>query len=336
MKRKKFLITGANGFIGTHLVKLLHQKNLNIRTTDCFKTASNYILENKIEYIQADLTDKKSLEKVVKGIDTIFHIAALFKLWAEAELLFKINKEGTKNLLNIAKEKGVKKVIVWSSSSIYGVTEERIARKENEDLSSFRDEDYAQSKYQQERLALSFHEPGKFSIIIIRPTSVYGPGTKMGLGQAMYSAKLGLMRQVPGSRPVYISHIHAEDVARAAYFLSTKKEAEGQIYNVAEDKAANTDELFHIAAKVMGIKIKRGRTPPWLLRASARGAEFIGKITKKEPLFERHGTKYMIDHHIISSEKIKKLGFQCKWDIRKDLPKIIKWYIKNDWKIFKN
>lgn len=331
----KILITGANGFIGTHLTKLLHQKNLDIRTTDLPKTTSDYIKESGIEFIPADLTDKKSLEKVVDDVEIIFHPAAVFNLSAPAELLFKVNVFGTKNLLEIARDRGVNKVINWSSSSIYGVTKEKNIRKEDEELERFRKEDYAQSKYEQERLALNFHQPDKFRIIVIRPTSVYGPGTKMGLGQAMYSAKLGLMRQVPGSRPVYVSHVHAEDVARAAYFLSTKKEAEGEIYNVAENEAVSTDELFAIAAPVMGIKIKKGRTRPWMIKSSARVAEFIGKITKKDPLFERHGAKYMIDHHIISNEKIRNLGFQCKWNIESALPEIIEWYQKTNWKIFK-
>lgn len=334
MKKKKILITGANGFIGTHLTKLLHQQNLRIRTTDLPGTTSEYIQKNQIEFIPADLTDKKSLEKVVESIKTIFHVAAVFKLSAPAKLLFEVNVEGTRNLLEVAKEKGVKKVIVWSSSSVYGVTKEKIIRKESEELEQFREEDYAQSKYMEERLALGFHQP-KFRIIAIRPTNVYGPGTTEGLGTAMYSAKKGLMRQVPGARPVFTSHVHAEDVARAAYFLSTKKEAEGEVYNVAEDEAVSADELFHIAAPVLGIKIKKGRTYPWMIRASARVAEFIGKITKKDPLFERHGAKYMIDHHIISNEKIRKLGFQFKHNVRLDLPGVIKWYIENDWKIFK-
>lgn len=332
---EKYLITGANGFIGAHLTELLHKKNLDIRTTDRFETGSNYILENNIEYIQADLTDKKSLEKVVKGVDTIFHIAALFNLSASAESLFKVNPEGTKNLLEVARDEGVKKVPVWSSSSVYGVTVLPTSRKEDEDLKQLRAEDYAQSKYIQELLALSFHEPGKFNITVLRPTNVYGAGTKMGLGQALYSAKLGLMRQKPGKRPVSTSYVHAEDVARAAYFLSTKQEAEGEIYNIAEDNPACIDELFDIAAPLLGIKIKKGRTHPGLMKASARVAEFIGKIQKKDPLFERHGVKYMLDHHILSNEKIRKLGFKFKWNIRKNLPEVINWYIKNDWKIFK-
>lgn len=331
----KILITGANGFIGTHLTKLLHQKNLDIRTTDLPKTTSDYIKENGIEFVPADLTDKKSLEKVIDGVETIFHPAAVFNLSAPTELLFKVNVFGTKNLLEIAKDKGVSKIINWSSSSVYGVTKEKIARKENEELERFRKEDYAQSKYEQERLALNFHQPDKFEIIVIRPTSVYGPGTKMGLGQAMYSAKLGLMRQKPGKKPVFTSHVHAGDVARAAYFLSTKEGVWGQIYNVAEDKPECTDELFEIAAKIMSIKLMPGRVSPGIMNCSARIAEFLGRIKKKDPLFERYGVKYMLYHHIISNEKIRKLGFQCQWNIKSALPEIIEWYQKTNWKIFK-
>lgn len=332
---KKILITGANGFIGTHLTKLLHQKNLNIRTTDLPGTVSGYIRENSIEFIPADLTDKKNLEKIVEGVDLIFHTAALFNLAAPAELLFKVNVFGTKNLLEAARKKGVTKTVVWSSSSVYGVTTEKIARKEDEKLERFRKEDYAQSKYEQERLTLNFHHPDKFKIIVIRPTSVYGPGTKMGLGQAMYSAKLGLMRQKPGLEPVFTSHVHAEDVARAAYFLSTKEEAEGQIYNIAEDGPESTDELLDIGSKIIGIKLMPGRVTPRIMNFAARLAELHGKIKKKDPIFERHGVKYMLYHHIISNEKIRKLGFQCKWNIKTALPEIIEWYQKTNWKIFK-
>lgn len=329
----KILITGANGFIGSCLTRLLNKKNLSIITTDLAETGR--IQGKKIKYIPADLLDKKSLKKVVKGVDTIFHTAALFNLSAPADLLFKVNVLGTKNLLEAAKESGVTKTVVWSSSSVYGVTKQRITRTENEQLEQFRSEDYAQSKYQQERLALSFHEPDKFSIVIIRPANVYGFGTKMGLGLAMYSVKLGLMRQKPGKEPVFTSHVHAEDVARAAYFLSTKTEADGEIFNVCEDKPVSTDELFEIGGSILEIKIMPGRLTPGIMGVSAKVAEFLGKIKKKDPLFERHGIKYMLYHHILSNEKIRKLGFRFKWNIKSALPEIIGWYQENQWQIFK-
>lgn len=347
---KKVLVTGACGFVGSHLVEFLINEGYSVRATDLenvnTKHIDNYIHSKQLDYKPSDLRKKETLEPLVDGVETVFHPAALFNLCIDYETLYDVNVIGTVNLCEAAENAGVKRLINWSSSTLYGCWEgEPVAKTEDDEI---KEDDllnkYALSKFEQEKMAHVYDT--KMRVTSVRPGNIYGTRTAMGLAMPMKNLKLGLLQRPPAIKGLtaYSSHVHVGDVARAAEFLANKKEAEGEIYNVAEDKPASTVELFEIGCELLNKKMKGGYENPAMLKISAHAFSTIAGIrnffavtllrkdSKLYPLFDAESVDLMVKHHIISNKKIKKLGFKFKHDIRKSIEDIIQHHEATGWK----
>lgn len=347
---KKVLVTGACGFVGSHLAEFLVLEGYDVRATDLenvsTKHIDKYIQSKIIEYKPSDLRKKETLKPLVEGVEIVFHPAALFNLCIDYETLYDVNVMGTRNLCEEATEAGVKRMINWSSSTLYGCWDGKPTAKTEDDEIEWEDllNKYALSKMEQEVIA---HAHGKkIGLTSVRPGNIYGTRTAMGLAMPMKNLKLGLLQRPPAKKGLeaYSSHVHVEDVARAAEFLANKKESEGEIYNVAEDDPVSTKELFEIGCKILNKKMKKGHENPAMLKMSAYAfstiagvrnffaATLLRKDYKLYPLFDAESVDLMVKHHVISNEKIKRLGFKFKHDIRKSIEDIIRHHEKTNWK----
>lgn len=347
---RKVLVTGSCGFVGSHLVEFLFKKGYDVRATDLenvsTKHIDKYILSGEIEFKPSDMRKKETLEPLVDGVEIVFHPAALFNLCIGYETLHDVNVKGTRNLCEEAEKAGVKRLINWSSSTLYGCWEGEPTAKTENDAIELEDllNEYALSKFEQEKMAQSYNE--KMRVTSIRPGNIYGTRTAMGLAMPMKNLKLGLLQRPPAIKGLlaYSSHVHVEDVTRAAEFLANKKEAEGGIYNIAEDEPASTIELFEIGCRILNKKMKKGYENPAMLKVSAHAFSAIAglrnffavTVLKKDkkwyPLFDAESVDLMVKHHVISNEKIKNLGFEFEHDIKKSIEAIIKHHESTKWK----
>ena len=129
---KPALVTGACGFCGGHMVKLLADEGVPVRATDLESAAGDpevrFVQENLgidfnrkgVEFVPSDLTDKASLKAALKGVGTVYHTASLYDYSAPMEALEKVNLYGTTNLCEAMVEEGVDRVIHWSTAGVYG------------------------------------------------------------------------------------------------------------------------------------------------------------------------------------------------------------------------
>jgi len=373
---KRVLVTGANGFVGSNLVKYLHKRNYSIPhdgsklqryqiiATDISPKPMPSIEElismdrGKLSYQQSDLRDPDSLKPLFeedqthKYIQTVFHPAALFNLCMDLEQLKEVNVEGTQNLISEAKQAGVRRVINWSSSSIYGCWQENEKRDEEQELKL--DEmlnDYAKSKYLQEQLAQEFDNPNGMRVTSVRPANIYGIGTNMGIAFPLKAIHKKMMKK-PAARlnenkkPIYAagSHVHVHDVVKAAFFLANDERAAGEIYNLAEDKPISTVELFELGCYLIGREMEEGYDT---LKKLEGGAKFFSAIaglrnffmfaskTKWYPLFDKESSQFMVNNHLIDNQKITDLGFKFGHNIRDSLREIVHHHQKTGWKEIK-
>lgn len=347
---KKVLVTGACGFVGSHLVDLLVQKGYDVKATDLENVSTRkidkYIASKQVDYKPSDVRRKETLKPLVENIEAVFHPAALFNLCISYSKLYDVNVKGTENLCIESARAGVKRFINWSSSSVYGCWDgEPVARTEDELIKkeNFAN-DYALSKYEQEKMAHTYDKAMR--VTSVRPGNIYGVGTYMGLAMPMKNLKLGLLQRPPGKKgfQAYSSHVHAEDVVRAAEFLANKPEAEGQVYNLVEDNPASVEELFKIGCDLLGKKMKKGYEPAVTLKISAHAFSAIaglrnlfattifGDDYKWYPLFDAESVDLMVKHHLLSNKKIRDLGFKFKHDIKKSIEEVIKHHESTDWK----
>ena len=155
-KPKVAMVTGASGFIGSHVVRLLLEQGVRVRALVRRGDPLQNLYGLDVEQIEGDLLDKASLERCIEGCDTLFHLAAVFAYWLpDPSVMYRVNIHGTANLLEVALAAGVKKVVHTSSIAAIGATEgETLANEET----LFNDWLHADQATQEAR---SFPSPGR-------------------------------------------------------------------------------------------------------------------------------------------------------------------------------
>ncbi|MEM2047746.1 MAG: NAD(P)-dependent oxidoreductase, partial [Candidatus Jordarchaeales archaeon] len=252
MSGETVLVTGAGGFNGRRMVRFLSEKGYLVRATDVRGDVADEIrASGASEFVRADLVRRDGLERLVKDVDVVFHIAALFDYLAPLEKLRLVNVEGTKNLLDaVVKEGGVSRVIVWSSVAVYGIVNERNYRlpvTEDQPLTPECPGAYDRSKREQEEVALRYFREHELPVTVIRPAPIYGPGNMYGVYNLIWFVAKGVLPFLSeNAAKISLPLVHVDDVCGAAHFLAGRKEAVGEIYNVVDDNTLNAMESLDV------------------------------------------------------------------------------------------
>ena len=178
---KKILITGATGFVGSHLAELCVKKGFEVIAFDRYNP--NYNLgwlekskyKDDINFVFGDIRDYDSVLKTMKGCKIVFHLAALIGIpysYLSPQAYLKTNVEGTYNILQSAKHLDIEQTIITSTSEVYG-TAQYIPIDEKHPISA--QSPYSASKISADQLAISYYNSFQLPIKIIRPFNVYGP-----------------------------------------------------------------------------------------------------------------------------------------------------------------
>ena len=168
---KPALVTGASGFVGWHVARVLRERGYPVRA---LVRAGSRVDALDVEPVTGDLRDADSLARAVAGCGLVFHVAADYRLWAkEPAELYRSNVDGTRNLLEASRQAGVERVVYTSTVGCIGVPDGGIG---NEDLPVSLEEmagDYKRSKFLAEQVALEFARGG-FPVVIVNPTAPVG------------------------------------------------------------------------------------------------------------------------------------------------------------------
>lgn len=330
---KRCLVTGACGFIGSHLVKLLVSEGYEVRATD-LEGSDQSIIPDSVDFIPSDLTDKKTLPEVLKGIDWVFHTAALFDHKAPWRTLKKVNIEGMKNICRAAVNTKIKRFISWSTMGVY---DPRNSGKPSADEDSPKNPltDYEKSKLGQEKIGLTFYKRYNLPITIIRPALVYGIRSKYGLMDIILKINKAPILPVPVNLKNKVTCVHVKDVCRAALFVAGKKRAIGEAYNIVDGTPLDVKQFTLFIASLLSKPVFLFYVPvPILILLANFNADLsalLDKLIFKDGryLIEKPLVNYIRYDYVFSNEKIKKLGFKFNYpDYRIGLLETIKWYRK--------
>ncbi len=303
---KKIGITGANGHVGTNLVRRLLQEDFSIRVLQHHDHDALDGLD--IEIIKGDLLDPESLAAFCDGVDVLFHLAAKISIGNNSfDNLHNINVEGTQNLVHAAKIAGIKRYIHFSS--IHALVHEPLDQPMDEfrPLATNSKMPYEQTKSIAEKWVLKQQED-KFDVIVINPTSILGPlDFKPSLmGQLMIRLYNG---SLPGLVPGGYDWVDVRDVVDAACnAIYQGKGGERYILSGTWKTVVDFAKLFGL---VNERKIKTLVLPLWLARVGVPFITLYSKVVGQDPLYTnksltilQEGNKY------ISNEKAKReLGF---------------------------
>lgn len=288
----KALVTGGTGFIGSHVVRRLLREGVPVRCLVRPRSNRANLKDLKVDLIEGDLTDSASLRWAIAGCDTIFHVAADYRLWAlHPEEIDRINVQGTRNLLQEAVTARVSRVVYTSSVAAVG-------RPENNGKLGVGDErfdptpaqlvsPYKRSKLASELVAREFARKG-LPVVIVNPSAPIGSHDIKPTPTGKIIVDF-LNRRMPAYLETGMNFVDVEDVA-AGHILAAKKGHVGERY-ILGNRNMTLKAFLDLLSEVSGLpapKIKIPYAVAWTAGALSTGLSYI---TRQEPAIPLDGVR---------------------------------------------
>ena len=311
------LITGAGGFIGSHLVDSQLAQMFNVRAVDLhLDLLKHHENHPRLEAVQGDITDAKLVKKLVADVDIIYHLAsAHLDVSLSDEHYRQVNVGATKALLEAAREAGVKRFVHCSSVGVIGDVDHPPADERSECRPT---NVYERTKLEGERAALAFARETGFPVVVVRPAWVYGtrcPRTAKLIRMVSKGTFLFFGNGKNLRHPVYI-----EDAVKGLELSACTEGVDGEVFIIAGDKAVTTAELVQTISEVMGVRNPKLHVPLPLGLAGGYLMETAFKILGKRPPFSRRSVDFFLKHNAYDIGKAKRLlGYQPRVDLRAGL-----------------
>jgi nucleoside-diphosphate-sugar epimerase len=329
MKEKRVsVVTGANGFVGSHLVDFLLEKGDEVH---CIVRKSSNLkwLEGKnVTIHDSGLFDKNGLKLILKDIEYLYHVAGVVKAKTE-DGYFQGNVETTRNLLDVVLEvaPNIKRVLIVSSLTASGPS--TLASPNNEDTPTNPITTYGRSKVAQEELVKTYMD--KLPITIVRPPAIYGDrDTEIYLVFKTY--KQGLMTLV-GFNHKELSIIYVKDLVQGIYLAATKEISKGETYFISSKEFYNWPQIGKVIKKAMGRGAINLRLPHFLVYTVATFAQFFSMFSSKPATFNLEKARDFVQEAWTcdTTKAQKDLGFVEKYSLEEGMKKTINWYKNENW-----
>ena len=315
MRQKKILVTGSEGFIGSHLVERLLKEGHNVRALVLYNSFSKIgwlseIEHSKLEIFFGDVRDKSSIRSALNGVDVVYHLAALISIpysYENPEAYVNTNIIGTLNILEEARYIGLRRIFIVSTSEVYG-NAISVPIKESHPLQA--QSPYSASKISADKLAESYYKTFNLPITIIRPFNTYGPrqSTRAIIPRIItqlkdnpFSVKLGALYPVRDFN-------YVKDTVSGMYSLLKGNGSIGLELNIASGFGISIEDLVRKIAELMKV-------------------EYRIEVDKERI----RPTKSEVDRLIGDATRIKSIsGWESSTSLDEGLMKTIKFYLDSE------
>ena len=295
------LVTGATGFIGRRLVQTLGERGRKVRALVRSATSAN--LPN-VELAIGDITQPTSLTAAMRGIDTVFHLAARIGDWGPEREFVAINVDGTRNVLRAAAEQGVRRVVVVSSIVVYGdqLTRPGVIDESTPVMPGVGA--YARSKVAVEEMIRANPSP---QVTIVRPGNVYGPGSALWVDELVQLLRRGVAMWL-GDGNGDASLAYVDNVIDVMIRADENEVAAGRIYNALDGHGVTWREYLTFLAEAAGAKPPRKSISPRLAHAAAVAMESSWRAfgAKQRPLLTREAVQLLASRATVSTERAQR------------------------------
>jgi dihydroflavonol-4-reductase len=320
------LVTGAAGFLGSHVARQLVARGENVRVLMRASSSNRAISDLSLEYVTGDLRDVASLERAMSGVQRVFHVAADYRLWAKhPQDIYDSNVGGTKNLLSAAKSAGVEQLIYTSTVATIAVDRPELP---NELTDSKLDEmvgHYKRSKWMAEQEVLQAAQAG-LPAIVAMPTTPVGPWDwkPTPTGKIVLDFLNGKM---PGYVETGLNFVGVEECA-AGHLLVAERGKIGERYLLGRENLT-LKQLLDMLAKITGLAAPSMKIPHGVALGVAYVESAFSRLIGKEPGIPVEGVR--IAQHLMfvdASRAQRELGFR-PGSVPAALERAVRWYQAN-------
>jgi dihydroflavonol-4-reductase len=323
----KTLVTGATGFLGSHVARALAGRGENVRVLVRPSSDLRALEGLEAERFTGDLRNSASLEGALEGVQRVFHVAADYRLWArDPREIHESNVTGTQNLLDAARRAGVEKFVYTSTVATIAVPRE--GDLPNEGTQSSIDEmigHYKRSKFEAERRALRAAEAG-LPVVIVNPTTPVGPGDwkPTPTGKIIVDFLNGRM---PGYVDTGLNFVPVEDCARG-HLLAADRGRVGERY-ILGGRNLTLKQMLDILSSASGRPAPRWKVPYALAYAAGCVDSGVSRLLGREPQIPLEGVRMSRHKMFVDASKAEReLGF-APGPIEAALERAVAWYESN-------
>lgn len=295
----KYLVTGATGFVGSHLLGLLRTINCEVRLL-ARSNVDNY------ETIICDLLSDSIPDNAFESIDTVFHLAGFAHDIQEPgkvrNMYHSINVAATVELARSAVQNGVKRFVFISSVKAGGHASSN--RSADESSRTYPEGVYGETKLEAETKLLKIAEESEMQVSIIRPSLVYGPGVKGNLRLMQLGIKSGWFPPLPetGNKR---SMIHVDDLVRAMLFVADNQHTNSEVFIATDGMPYSSREIYNDMRHALGKSVLNWSIPKSFFD--------VAKLASQRVKYKVN--KLLGDEHY-SSSKLEQLGFKAQKSLK--------------------
>ncbi len=323
-------MTGATGFIGSHLTRWLVRQGHHVICLVREGSQTERLSRLDVELIQGDILEKSSLTAALRrGVDTVFHLAAISytKAGIPLEDYLKVNVEGTMNVSSAALEGQIERFIYLSSIEAMGLHNSFTrAHPANENTVCMPNTYYGLSKLKAEQSLLDLHIRHGFPAIIIRPTVVFGPDDTFNHGalKLIRAIKKGIFRMVGSGRNL-VSWCYVENLV-SGLLLAAEYGKAGQTYLMNDLEPYPMGLVANKIADELGVEIAHRTIPISIAKLSAIPIEAVARILGIDPPLSRSKIKLLADDYVFDISKAsRELGYRQVFSLDEGIRRTIEW-----------
>lgn len=322
---KKALVTGAAGFIGSNVVRVLLEEGVEVRAMVFPGEDQRNLLDLDVEKVQGDILDMASVDAALEGCDTLFHLAAIYAIWAsDRSIFFKCNLQGSRNVLWAARRAGVEKVVYTSSIAALGVNPGTELSDEKTVFNQWENpSDYVLTKHLSQEEALTFARGGDLPLVVVNPCFPYGEGdvAPTPTGKIILDTANGMqLFSFDGG----LNIVDVKDVARG-HVLAARKGRVGEKY-ILGNLNVTVVELLETVARVAGLEMRFVKLPVWTTRLVGAGFEKFADLTGRPPISTGKEISYSAQYLYYDISKARaELGYR-PGPPEESIERAITWY----------
>ncbi|QEC68877.1 SDR family oxidoreductase [Panacibacter ginsenosidivorans] len=322
----KIFVTGATGYIGNNLAKRLAGEGHIIHALNRSAQKSTLLNHDNIQLFKGDITDPASVKNAMQGCEQVYHLAAYARVWAKDPSTYHtLNVEGTRHVLEAARELAINDIVVTSTAGVLGPSGERPVKEDDPRIGEMLNE-YEETKTQSEEMCRDYSRRFGMRIVMVNPPRIYGPGVDSesnALTRMVHLYMQGKWRILPGDGKRTGSYVHIDDVVNG-HVLAMQKGRAGERYILSGENVSYTT-FFNTLAKVNGKKNFLLPLPVWVMVLAGYGMMGLTKITGKPPLLTpKWIRKYLYDWSLSCEKAQRELGYTYR-SLEEGLQQTVDW-----------